>query len=116
MAVNSLISMPNKNERYNAILLLNKIFDDPNPKLRLKFMKWLSISEMYYPLFLFIQEELIKSKNRILMKYRTDSANKNDKGKSELLNFYAAISLQTEKHLLVSDEIKDILNECLIFM
>ena len=106
MAVNSLISMDHNIERLNAIILLNTIFDNPTPRLRLKFREWLSDTEMYYSFFLFIRSELINSKNRILMKYRTEKAKNSTRGNRELLNCFAAISMQTERLMFASEETK----------
>ena len=55
-------------------MLLNNVFDHPSPELRLKFKEWLSDTENYYKFFFYIRYELLKSKNRIMMRYRTDKS------------------------------------------
>ena len=50
------------------------------------------------------------------MKCRTEKANNTKKGNQELLKCFASISMSTEKHMYVSKEKKQILNECIQFM
>ena len=79
-------------------------------------MNWLSETEMYYPFFRFIVDELMNSKNRILMQYRAEKANNTKKGYLQLLNCFAARTIETEKHLFVSNETKQILLQTIQFM
>ena len=45
------------------------MIEKPAPRFQIKLLNWLSESNKYYKLFLFIQEEIEESKERILAKY-----------------------------------------------
>ena len=72
LAIDSLISLRDESESIEAIKLLNEIYKDPTANFRLKLLDFISSTELYYSLFIFILNELESSKNRILMKHRVD--------------------------------------------
>ena len=58
LALDSLISLRDESESMEAIKLLNEIYKDPTSDFRLKLLDFISSTELYYALFIFIYNEL----------------------------------------------------------
>ena len=128
MAITSLICRLDRNEGLAAIKLLNKLIDtaitlenksiansNPSKDFQINVKNWLSDTNKYYELFLFLKEEIEESKDRILEKYQKDERTKGS-GLGAVFEFLIPKNMAQYRAIYTSNKEKSIHLKCVSFL